>query len=79
MSDFASPPKDKTCAKCQKRPATQRWAPEGVFAAIHGVYEARCEHCCVEEQLEHARKMVATIPELEAKLFELRAKEIGHG
>ena len=78
MSNFMSPPEDQTCAKCQKRPGTAWWAGEGgVIAIVHGFYEARCAYCCVEEQLEYARKLAATIPELEAKLAELQAEE-GH-
>jgi len=80
MSDLMSPPKDQTCAKCKTRPATAWWTGEGgVLAAVHGFYEARCEYCCCEEQLEYARKLAATIPELEAKLAELQAEEAAHG
>lgn len=68
MSMMDGPPKDRTCTKCQARPATAWWTPEGIIAAVHGYYEARCERCCLEEQLEHARKMAASIPDLEAKL-----------
>jgi hypothetical protein len=75
-----SPPKDQTCAKCATRPATEWWTGEGgTLAAVHGFYEARCVQCCVEEQLEYARKLAATIPELEAKLIELQGKENTRG
>jgi hypothetical protein len=35
------------------------------------MYSARCERCCIEVQLEHAREMAASIPKLEARLKEL--------
>ncbi len=38
------------------------------MGAIHGGAKARCELCCVKDQLDHARKMAATIPDLEKKL-----------
>ena len=75
MSDeLYAPPKDKTCAKCQQRPATTWWTAEGTIALVHGFYEARCEVCCLEEQLENARRLAASIPEMEARLAALKAQ-----
>lgn len=59
------------CQKCGIRPGTIAWS-EGTIAYVHGCYQMRCEFCCVEEQLEHARKMAASIPELERKLEQLK-------
>lgn len=59
------------CRRCDKRPATHWWSDEGMIAAVHGMYSARCEHCIVEVQLEHAKEMAASIPKLEARLKEL--------
>jgi hypothetical protein len=56
------------CQKCGERPATETWAAGGVMAAIHGGYQYWCKRCCLVEQLAHARKMAAQIPELEAAL-----------
>jgi hypothetical protein len=62
------------CQKCNLRKATVLWS-EGTVAMVHGAYQARCDLCCVEEQLEHARKMAASIPELELRLEQLK-KEV---
>lgn len=62
------------CQKCNLRKATTAWC-EGSVAFVHGSYQAWCEQCCVEEQLEHAKKMAASIPELERKLEQLK-KEV---
>jgi hypothetical protein len=75
MDEIFSAPKDKTCAKCQQRPATTWWSGEGgTMALVHGCYEARCEICCIEEQLEHARRLAAAIPAMEAQLADLKVK-----
>jgi len=59
------------CARCNKRPATTWWSDEGFIAAVHGMYSPRCERCCVEVQLEHARELAASIPKLELRLAQL--------
>lgn len=61
------------CCKCGTRDATVWWTNGGIYAAVHGFGEPRCELCCVEAQLEEARKLTAKIPELEAKVKLLRA------
>jgi len=45
------------------------------MAAVHGMYSPRCDRCCVEVQLEHAREMAASIPKLELRLAQLMAEE----
>ena len=62
------------CKLCNKRPATLWWSDEGMVAAVHGMYAPRCERCCIETQLAHAREMAASIPKLVARL-----KELGDG
>lgn len=62
------------CQHCNSRPATTFWS-EGTMAFVHGAYQSWCEQCCVEEQLTHARKMAASIPELERRLEQLK-KEV---
>lgn len=60
------------CAKCGERPATVDWVCDGgVLAWARGMSVRRCERCSLEEQLEHARKMAAKIPEIEARLRDL--------
>jgi hypothetical protein len=58
------------CGKCGTRPATT-WYTVSIYEAVHGRAEARCERCCIEEQLADARKMAARIPALEAQLASL--------
>lgn len=61
------------CANCQQRLGTEIWAGDGgLMGYIHGAYAMWCEVCVVESQLEHARIVAATIPELEQKLLVLR-------
>ncbi len=70
--DFMKKP-EGTCVKCNLRTATTWWAGEGGdLALIHGDIEPRCEQCCVEDQLEFARKVAARIPALETRLAELK-------
>lgn len=59
------------CQSCKQRDATHWWTDEGIVAAVHGYYAARCEHCIVTDQLRHAREIAASIPKLEARLKEL--------
>lgn len=66
---------DGPCQLCGKRPAKHWWSDEGLVAAVHGMYSARCERCIVETQLTHAREMAASIPKLETRLAELIAEE----
>lgn len=72
QEDPFGPPENRTCSNCEKRPATTWWVGEGgTLALVHGMKSPWCEHCCIAEQLKHARKLAASIPELEAKLKEL--------
>lgn len=59
------------CKTCSTRQATKWWTNDGIMAAIHGGAIPRCERCCIVDQLAHARKMAAKIPELEARLASL--------
>lgn len=60
------------CQQCGERPATENWVGEGGYLALsHGLYRRWCERCVVVAQLEHARKTVAAIPDLETRLREL--------
>ena len=74
-------PDGQTCSRCNKRPATAWWTDEGIVAAVHGMFTPRCERCCIEAQLEHAKRLAASIPELEAKLAALEQweKQFGGG
>ena len=56
------------CQKCNSRPATDNWAPDGVMGYIHGAYARWCHRCVVEAQLDHARDAAKRIPALERKL-----------
>ena len=65
-----------TCQNCGKRPGTTKWVGEGgTMALIHGMYSWWCGICCVEAQLDYARKQAALIPEREAELAKLLAAE----
>lgn len=63
------------CTRCNKRKATVWWSDEGLMAAVHGMYAPRCERCCVEVQLEHARELAASIPKLELRLAQLMTED----
>ena len=56
------------CQNCGQRPGTEAWCAEGVIAAVHGLTSLWCKVCVLQAQLQHAREMVARIPELEAAL-----------
>ena len=43
--------------------------------AIRGYGEQRCELCCVEEQLEYAKKLSVTIPDLEKRILQLKEEK----
>lgn len=63
---------DGLCEHCGQRPATVIWIGEGdMLTYAHGGGSNWCERCCVEEQLEYARKRAAEIPALEQRLREL--------
>jgi hypothetical protein len=65
------------CQNCGKRPATENWVGEGgTLAYVHGHYQRWCERCCIEAQLDNARKAAERIPELEKRLEELKCKEL---
>lgn len=59
------------CPNCGKRPGTVRWGD--ALAVTHGFTQMWCEVCAVTAQLNFARERAAAIPELEARLVELRA------
>lgn len=64
------------CQNCGQREGTENWVGEGgTMAFIHGMHQCWCKICCCEAQLEYARKLAATIPELEVKLAALKEKE----
>jgi hypothetical protein len=57
------------CKKCGEHDATVTWVGESVgLARAHGWGQPWCLCCSLEAQLEHAKEMVAKIPELEAAL-----------
>ena len=37
----------------------------------HGLYEFRCEQCCLDEQIDHAKSLTARLPQLIARRREL--------
>ena len=60
------------CQNCGKRPGTEKWVGTGgVIGLIHGCYQMWCERCCIEAQLEHARKAARSVRKLERRLAEL--------
>ena len=62
------------CQKCNKREGTEIWS-ESLMAWNHGHYWKWCRICCVEAQLEDARKQAERIPELVKVLNELLKEE----
>ena len=63
------------CVKCNERPATIWWCNNPYRDFIHGGKEARCEICCLKEQIKIAKEMSANLPELEDKLKKLQNNE----
>jgi len=64
---FKGRPPKGDCESCGARPATSWWSGESSFTEInHGapVYKW-CELCCIEAQLEHAKKAAGRVAELE--------------
>ncbi len=59
------------CQKCNQKPGTETWCAEGVMAFVHGMSQQWCKWCVNDEQLAFARKVAATIPELERRHAEL--------
>lgn len=60
------------CVHCQTRPATLNWYGDGgALAVVHGPGLRWCQHCAVTEQLAYAKKLAATIPDLERQLKQL--------
>lgn len=73
MSNPLSTPSNGTtpiCAKCGLCPGTEIWVGEGgTLAYVHGIYTPHwCLICVTTEQLLHAQKVAATVPELQKKL-----------
>lgn len=61
------------CLFCKKREATLHFGD--MLSFTHGGGWNCCELCSTEMQLAHARERAAVIPELEAKVSEIRASE----
>jgi len=62
-----------TCQHCGKRPATESWIGEGgVLAMTHGMSQAWCKLCCLQEQILYAKKIIKNFPKLKREL----AKEV---
>ena len=60
------------CQNCKKRKATQNWVGKGgMLDFAHGMYQRWCNYCTTEAQLEYAREIAKTIPELEKKMKKL--------
>ncbi len=73
-------PNDGLCKCCRKRKATIQWVGDGgVMAWAHGMAEGWCEICATEAQVEYARDAAQRLPELEARLAELREAENAAG
>lgn len=72
LAQSLNPKPNGPCSVCKQRPATLWWT-EGTIAYVHGMKQARCERCCVEEQLKFARERAAVIPELERRLARIAA------
>lgn len=64
-------PLNGLCVRCQKRAATLHFGDALSFT--HGGEKNCCALCAAEEQLAHARKMAALIPEREAEVTRLTA------
>lgn len=61
------------CEHCNEHEATGKWLGEGsILDYAHGRYQEWCECCMVKAQLDHARKLAARIPELEAACAEMK-------
>lgn len=64
------------CQNCNKRKGTETWVGEGsMLNFTHGYYQMWCKICCLEAQLEHAKKLADTIPKLTEELEKLRDLE----
>lgn len=61
---------DLICSNCNVRKGTERWVGEydSVTVARTGWHQMWCKRCVVVAQLEHAKRLAATIPELENQL-----------
>ena len=66
-----------TCQKCQQRPATTFWAPDGIMGAIHGMKANWCQHCVLVEQIAFCQQQIERLPKLERELTDLCKAEIG--
>ena len=64
------------CQNCGKRQGTENWVGDGgMLAFTHGFSQCWCKICCLEEQLKHAREVVARIAGMETELAALKEKE----
>jgi hypothetical protein len=63
------------CENCGRRPATVKWCGEaGMLAFTHGFAKDWCEACALGEQVKHAEKAAAELPELRRRLAEAEAQ-----
>jgi hypothetical protein len=69
MASTSSP--TGTCENCWARPATVKWCGEsGLLAFTHGFAKNWCEACALREQVKHAEKVAAELPDLRRRLAE---------
>lgn len=62
------------CKRCKTREGTETFVDgDATFMWVHGVYEMRCKICCLEAQIEHAKKCVENLPVFEKELRDLKA------
>lgn len=62
-------PDGMVCQNCHLHLATTKWVgTEGMIAAVHGIFQYWCECCVVTEQIDYARRMQDSIPDLMLKL-----------
>ena len=65
---------NELCANCNMRKGTERWGGtfDSITLARTGWHQMWCMRCVLSAQLEYAKKLAATIPELERQLAELK-------
>ncbi len=70
-------PSNHTCEKCGEHEASGWWIGDGGTLAVtrYRMQAAWCECCMLEVQVEHARKLAATLAELEGKLASVSCKK----
>lgn len=70
---FGECPLNGLCLYCKERKATLHFGD--MLSFTHGGAENCCELCCARMQLEHAQERAAAIPELSAKVAQLKQEE----